>query len=223
MPSYEKKTPMKKVIVIGAAGRSARQAVHRLRTQADVGLTLFVRRAEQISDLATDRMTVVTGDARDQASVTEAVAGHDIVIVALGGADLDHTTAIVVRAAEEANVARIITITAGGIYGELPEPFNTWDHQQLGDLRDVLRRAADVVEQSHLDYTVLRPVWLTDEDDTSLDITTKGDGFRGTETTRASIGALIARIVQHPELHSRASLGIAKPGTDGDRPAAFRS
>lgn len=214
---------MKKVIVIGAAGRSARQVIHRVRTQSDVLLTLFVRRAEQISDLATDRMTVVIGDARDQASVSEAVAGHDIVIVALGGADLDHTTAIVVRAAEEANVARIVTITAGGIYDELPEPFNTWDRQQLGGLRDVLRRAADVVEQSSLDYTVLRPVWLTDKDDAALDITEKGDTFRGTETSRASIGALIAQIVKQPELHSRASLGLAKPGTDGDRPRGYQS
>lgn len=213
---------MTRIAIIGAAGRSARQALHRIRTQPGAELTLFIRRPDRISDLSTTGMRVISGDARDDSAVAEAVRGQDIVVVALGGMDLDETTATVVHEAEKAGVARIITITAGGIYDELPEPFNTWDRQQLGSIRALMRRAADVVEESSLDHTVLRPVWLTDEDDTALDITQKGETFRGTETSRASIGALIARIVADPSLYSRTSLGIAKPGTDGDRPAAHR-
>ena len=213
---------MKKVVVIGANGRSARQAIHRIRTRPDVALTLFLRRPAQVSDLVTDDMTVIDGDARDAAVVAAAVHGQDIVIVALGGTDLDYTTATVVHAAEVAGVGRIITINAGGIYDELPEPFNTWDLRQLGDIRALMRRAADIVETSRLAQTILRPVWLTDEDDTTFELTEKGEPFKGTETTRASIGALLARIVRHPELHVGASLSISKPGTYGDKPAPYR-
>jgi hypothetical protein len=86
---------------------------------------------------------------------------QDIAIVTLGGGDVDQTTATIVDTAVSAGVQRIITINAGGIDDELPEPFNFWDLRQLGALDGVLRRAADVVEQSPVRYTVIRPVWQT--------------------------------------------------------------
>ena len=94
--------------------------------------------------------------------------------MALGGENMDVTTSAIVASAERTETRRIITINAGGIYGELPEPFETWDHAQVGSFRPILRRAADVVEQSSLAFTILRPVWLTDDENTDYELTRKG-------------------------------------------------
>ncbi|OZE96786.1 NmrA-like family protein [Rhodococcus sp. 15-1154-1] len=213
---------MKNVVIIGANGRSAREIISRLAQQKDVALTLFLRRPHRLDGIATDTMTLVEGDAHDRDALRTAMIDQDIVIVALGGEDLDTTTAAVVDAAEEAGVRRIVTINAGGIYDELPEPFNTWDYQRAGATRPRNRKSADVVEQSSLAHTILRPVWLTDETVTDVELTRKGEIYKGTETSRASLGKFVADIVTDPNSYVGENLGITQPGTDGDRPTAYR-
>ncbi|WP_254924338.1 MULTISPECIES: NAD(P)H-binding protein [unclassified Rhodococcus (in: high G+C Gram-positive bacteria)] len=214
--------PMKNVVIIGANGRSAREIISRLAQQEDVALTLFLRRHHRLDGVATETMTLVEGDAHDRDSLRAALTDQDIVIVALGGEDLDITTAAVVDAAEEVGVRRIVTINAGGIYDELPEPFNTWDYQRAGATRPRNRQSADVVEQSSLEYTILRPVWLTDEAVTDVELTRKGETYKGTETSRASLGKFIADLVADPNSYIGENLGITQPGTDGDTPTAYR-
>ncbi|MDS2171466.1 NAD(P)H-binding protein [Nesterenkonia sp. CL21] len=213
---------MSNVLIVGANGRSARQIIPRLAKQDDVALTLFLRNPERLSAVAPETATLVAGDAHDRDALRNALAGQHIVIVALGGSDLDETTANVVRAAEETGAGRIITINAGGVYDELPEPFNTWDYEHAGATRPVNLRAAEVVEQSSLHYTILRPVWLTDKDTTEVQLTRKGETYKGTETSRASLGAFIAGLVANPEEYVGENLGITQPGTEGDKPAAYR-
>ena len=213
---------MKNVIVVGANGRSAREITHRLAQADDLKLTLFARRPARLSDVAADGMTLLGGDARHQRTLRSALTGQDIVIVALGGPDLHDTTGNVVRAAEESGARRIITINAGGIYGELPEPFNSWDFERAGHTRPANLSAARVVEQSSLEYTILRPVWLTNKNVTEVELTRKGEVYKGTETSRASLGAFVATIVADPESFVGENLGIAQPNTDGDMPAAYR-
>lgn len=213
---------MKNVIIIGANGRTARQIIPRLAEQDDVALTLFARRPQRLTGVAPEGTSLIDGDAHDEAALRSALAGQDIVIVALGGPDLDETTANVVRAAEETGARRIIAVNAGGIYDELPEPFNSWDFERAGRTRPTNLRAAEAIEQSSLDYTILRPVWLTDRDVTDVQLTQKGEAYKGTETSRASLGQFIADLVSDPEEHVGENLGIAQPGTDGDRPAAYR-
>jgi uncharacterized protein YbjT (DUF2867 family) len=175
-----------------------------------------------VADIAGERSVLVDGDAHDKEALARAMVGQDIVIVALGGMDLDTNTANVVSAAEQAGANRIITINAGGIYNELPEPFNTWDFVRAGHTRPINLRAADVVEESSLQYTILRPVWLTDKDMTEVELTRKSEAFKGTETSRASLASFIAGIVADPSSYVRENLGITQPGTDGDKPAAHR-
>jgi nucleoside-diphosphate-sugar epimerase len=210
------------VAIIGANGRSARAITTRLAEQGDVVQTLFLRHPHRLEGVAPDGARLIAGDAHDVAALANALEGQDIVIIALGGMDLDQTTAAVVRASEKSGVGRIVTINAGGIYDELPEPFNSWDDERAGESRPVNRRAAEVVEQSSLRYTILRPVWLTNKDVTEVDLTRKGEPYRGTETSRASLGEFIAGIVADPESYVNENLGITQPGTDGDRPAAYR-
>ena len=79
--------------------------------------------------------------------------------------------------------------------------------------------AADTIEASQLEYTILRPAWLTDADEVTYEVTQKDEPFKGTEVSRKSVAALVTDIVTHPDRCVRANLGVNKPGTDGDKPA----
>jgi len=77
-----------------------------------------------------------------------------------------------------------------------------------GDVLDPYRQSAAVVEASSLDYTVVRPAWFDDEDDTDYETTQKGQPFRGGTVSRLSVADLIVRLVLEPTLHVKKSVGI---------------
>lgn len=63
------------------------------------------------------------------------------------------------------------------------------------------RAAADIIEQSGLNYTILRPAWLTDADEVSYEITQKDEPCKGTEVSRKSVAALVTDIITHSQRH----------------------
>lgn len=213
---------MKKVILLGANGHTAREIIPRLLEQVDVELTLFARSAKRLNGFTGKRVHRVDGDARRLEDLEAAIQGQDVVVSAMGGMDLGNLTEGVVQVMEALGVRRIVAISAGGIYDELPEPFNTWDKDMVGYTRPTNLKTAEVIEKSSLDYTVLRPVWLTNKATEEVELTRKGETFKGTETSRASLGRFIADLIKHPERHVNENLGISQPHTDGDRPAAYR-
>lgn len=212
---------MKNVILIGANGHTSREIIPRLLEQKDVRLTLFMRRPGRAKRLESGRVSVIDGDATRIAELRQAIEGQDIVVSTLGGSDLDVKTANIVAAMQEVGARRIIAISAGGIYDELPGPFNAWDKSMVGSTRPVNLRTVQAIEKSSLTYTVLRPVWLTDKPNEEFELTQKGEVYKGTETSRASIGRFVADIVKDPSRHANENLGISQPGTDGDRPQAY--
>lgn len=213
---------MKNVILIGANGSTSSEIIPRLLEQDDVKLTLFLRRASRLQNMQSDRVNVVEGDATSLADLTRAIRGHEIVISTMGGMDLDVKTANIARAMKKVGARHLIVMSAGGIYDELPEPFNAWDKSMVGRTRPINLKTAEVVEQSGLAYTVLRPVWLTDKPTEGFELTQKGETFQGTETSRASIGRFVADLVKDPQRYANQNLGISQPNTDGTRPAAYR-
>ncbi|MBF7688304.1 NAD(P)H-binding protein [Acinetobacter rathckeae] len=214
---------MKKVIVIGANGLTAQQIISRLIKQSNVQLSLFIRQASKLHTVHDDKqINILEGDAINMDDLRAAIQRQDIVISTLGGMDLDVKTENIVKVMRELGVKRLIAISAGGIYDELPEPFNSRDKQVVGYTRPTNLRTAEVIEHAPLEYTILRPVWLTDKSSEEFQLTKKGEVFKGTETSRASLGRFIANIVENPQLHIGENLGISQPNTEGDRPAAYR-
>jgi hypothetical protein len=92
----------------------------------------------------------------------------------------------------------------------------------VGQYRPINLNSAEIAERSALTYTVLRPVWLTDKPTDEFQLTRKGETYKGTETSRASIGRFIADLVKEPQRYANQNLGISQPNTDGHRPAAYR-
>ena len=201
---------MKNVLILGAAGLSATAIIPRLLQQADVKLTLFARPGKKLPVQENERIRIIKGDALKESDMKQAVAGQDIVISTLGGMDLAEKTENIVRAMRQAGVPRLVVMSAGGIYDELPEPFNSWDKSVVGHTRPTNLRTAEIAEQSGLQYTVLRPVWLNNREVEDFVLTQKGETYIGKETSRASIGRIVAEIVTNPALHANQNLGISQ-------------
>ena len=201
---------MTKVLVLGAGGQIARWAVEMLADE-DVELTLLLRDASKLAD-APGSARVVEGDVLDREQLDPAVRGQDIVYGNLAG-DLDAQAARIVESMTTADVGRLIFITALGIYDEVPGTFGEWNRRQIGPLLGPYRAAADTIEESGLDYTILRPAWLTNADEVSYEVTQKDEPFKGTEVSRKSVAARVTDIATTPDLWSRANLGVNKPGT----------
>ena len=113
---------------------------------------------------------------------------------------------------------RLVFVLALGLYDEVPGQFGEWNNATIGEDLKPFRRAADAIEASGLDYTILRPAWLTDEDEVDHELTDKGQPFKGTVVSRKSVADVIQQIIAQPEQHIGGNLGVNKPGTDADKP-----
>lgn len=190
---------MKRVLVIGAGGSLAGPVIQVLQEKGSIELTLFLRNKRKLSSQDLKKNTIVEGDVMDYQVLKNAVAGHDIVYVNLAG-NLEAMAKNIVKAMKETGVKRIIAISSIGIY-ETP-------------LRSVLvpyRKLADVIEESGLDYTILRPDWFTNANEIDYALTRKGEPESGSAISRKSIAAFVASIIENPELHKNENLGISKP------------
>lgn len=146
------------------------------------------------------------------------MAGQDIVYANLIGEDLDVQARSVIAAMQATDVGRLVFVLSLGIYDEVPGQFGEWNRALIGGDLKPYRRAADAIEASGLRYTILRPAWLTDEDEVDYETTARGEPFKGTVVSRKSVADLVAKVVAAPELHVGSSLGVNKPGSDGDKP-----
>jgi hypothetical protein len=84
----------------------------------------------------------------------------------------------------QTGIRRLIFITTLGIYDEVPGEFGKWNNREIGAYLGPYREAADLIEASELDYTIVRAAWLTDQDEVSHETTEKGepDVYRGLAT-----------------------------------------
>jgi uncharacterized protein YbjT (DUF2867 family) len=208
-----------KVLVLGASGAIAQHVIGFLKDSRDVELTLFSRNTSRLADEAPGA-TVIEGDVLRNADLNSAIKGQDIVYANLAG-QIDKMAAAIVKSMEAAGVKRLIFITSLGIYKEIPGKFGQWNEKMIGADLVRYRRAADIIENSTLDYTIVRPSWLTDRNELNYETTQKGEPFTGTEVARKAVAAYVANIIEHADQDVKASIGVQKPGSQGDKPSFY--
>ncbi|AEX23986.1 SDR family oxidoreductase [Vibrio sp. EJY3] len=209
---------MSNVLVLGASGQIAQWVVKSLTNQPEINQTLFLRNPKKLAEFDPAQAQIVVGNVLDRELLKSSMSGQDIVYANLIGDDLDKQAEAVIDAMQETGVKRLIFVLSLGIYDEIPGEFGEWNDNIIGEPLKYYRRAADAIEASGLDYTILRPAWLMDEDEVDYEITEKGQPFKGTVVSRKSVGDLIAKVIVNPDLHIGANLGVNKPNTDADKP-----
>ena len=208
---------MKNVLILGASGQIAQWVIGTLASDAGVRQTLLLRNPAKLGDTPANARLVI-GSVLDRKLLRQAMQGQDIVYANLTGSDLDRQAGDVIAAMQAAGVRRLVFVLSLGIHDEVPGRFGEWNRATIGEELKPFRRAAGAIEASGLDYTVLRPAWLTDEGEVDYELTTRDQPFKGTVVSRRSVAALIVRLIASPELHVGDSLGVNKPGSDGDKP-----
>lgn len=192
---------MKHVLVLGATGSLANVVIPVLLKNPDIKLTLFARNINPLSKISADNVCLVQGDVLNFVQLNEAMQGQDIVYANLAGS-LKEMANNVVKAMKNQHLKRLIWISSMGIYDETG--------QSHGAILQPYRDSAKVIEQSGLDYTLIRPAWFTNDAAIDYKLTTKGQPFIGSQVSRRSIAALIDKLIQRPDYAIGESLGIAK-------------
>lgn len=196
---------MTRVLILGAYGQIARVAIRLFLEQTDAELTLYLRNAKRLRNIAhADRVRIIEGDVLDKATLDAAMTGQDVVYANLSGRMAEQARNII-DAMHKAGVKRLIFISSMGIYGEVPG-------EKYRSVLDPYRDSAKLIEESALDYTIIRPEWLNDRDEIDYGITQKGEPFRNPKATvsRKSVANLVMRLAMTPGLEVHKSLGVHK-------------
>ena len=216
----------KQVLVLGATGKIAGHAIEALLKNTDDHLLLFTRHPQNLTNIDEDRETVIKGDTLETGSLDAAVEMAEVVYANLRNPEIEQQAKNIVAAMDKNGVKQLVWISSIGIYDEVPGKFGDWNNEMLGGGQEnsylgTYRKAADVISASDLDYTIIRPAWLTDKDEVDYETTNRGEDFKGTEVSRKSIGYFVAKVIANPSEYARMDLGVNKPNTDGDKPAWY--
>jgi uncharacterized protein YbjT (DUF2867 family) len=192
---------MKNVIILGASGNIAKHVIDILVKKDDINLTLFVRNARRLRNNDVSRCHITEGNVLDSYQLKDAITGQDIVYANLSG-ELEEMAKNIVKAMEANGVRKLIFICSIGIY-DVP----------LKPVLKPYRKAADVIEASNLEYTILRPTWFTSTNEVDYETTRKGEPERGSAISQKSLATLISNIIEFPENYCRENLGVNKPNS----------
>ena len=154
-----------KIALFGATGRVGKEVLKQALA-AGHEVVALVRSPEKLA--GHDKLTIIQGDVRDAAAVSQAISGVDVVFSALG---TDKTTTLteavpeMIGAMKEAGINRIVTIGTAGILQSSIEPEKL--RYEAGDTNRRLTFAAeehhkvyDMLRASGLAWTIVCPTYL---------------------------------------------------------------
>lgn len=215
---------MSKIVILGAAGQIARQLTAALLDKTSHELVLFGRQLRRRLTLQEDeRITIVEGTFEDEAALSRAIEGADVVY--LNAMEDAHHTQTVVHTMAKLGVKRLIGATMAGIENEVPDPLLSWTEAHLPAAYVQGEQAsADVVKASEPNYTLLRLTWLYDKaGDTAYELVPSGEPFRDAEVSREAVVAAILEILaDETGRFYRSSLGVGgRPDTHYAKPSFY--
>lgn len=192
-----------KVLVAGAHGKTARSLV-RMLVDGGHEVRGLVRKEEQLSDVEADGAEPVLCDLESESAegrIGEAVEGCDAVVFAAGagpgsGAARKDTmdyggAAKLVEAAEMRGVRRYLMLSSMGADDPDAGP------EAMRPYLLAKARADERLRGSGLDYTIIRPGSLTDEEETDSIEAAEHLGRRG-EIPRADVARTFVAALENP-------------------------
>jgi nucleoside-diphosphate-sugar epimerase len=198
---------MKKILIIGADGQIPAVLIPLLQQYHEVALTLFGSNAET---LPYEKVTKVSGDASKLADLAKVMPEQDLVYMNF---DNQKVTEVVIQSMQANGVKRIIQAGVLSVYGEVAEPFATWNSRMMGGA--VARnRGVVALEESDLDYTYMRMTWLYNGNGTRYVASPKGEAFLGAQISRRAIAQFVLDNITGKRDDKRASIGLWEPGSE---------
>ena len=139
------------IAIIGATGKFGRYLTTKLLAIPDYQLILLSKSAESLYENSY-RATAKSIDATNQKDLKNTIKDADIVFSAVSGSD----QAAIARNLVNIKPKRLIYMTVVGIYNELGEG-NGAEYNVENEMEQIPNRnAVAIIEDSDLDYTILR-------------------------------------------------------------------
>ena len=156
------------ILILGATGRVGSHIL-KFAFDDDHHVTALVRDADKVQ-VGNRNLTVIEGNALSESDIKKAIAGMDMVVIALGTdgtTTLSESMALIMKEMEAEGIKRIITIGTGGILNSRTEP-GKLRYQSNESKRKTTRAAEEhhkvyeLLENSNLDWTIVCPTYLPD-------------------------------------------------------------
>ncbi|GHD45326.1 SDR family oxidoreductase [Mycetocola manganoxydans] len=195
---------MSRIVIIGGHGSIARLLTQQLVARGDSVVSVFRNpdHREEIESLGAEAF-VCDVETASAADLAPAMTGADGVVFAAGagpnsGAARKRTVDFegsvkAAAAAEQAGVKRFVQVSAIGVDdGPAPDADEVWTAYV-----EAKRDADDALRRTDLDWTILRPGGLTDDEPTEM--ITLGEHTERSSIPRADVAAVIAAVLTFPE------------------------
>lgn len=197
----------KNILIIGAGGQIPQVLIPLLQEQPGLHLTLF---GCHTAKLPYTNVTKVSGDAGKLTDLINVMKNQDVIYMNF---DNKKVTEIVIDAMHKTGVKRIIQAGVLSVYGEVAEPFATWNSHMMGEAV-AHNRGVEALEVSDLDYTYMRMTWLYNGNRKDYIASSKGDPFLGVQITRRAIAQFIMDNITGKRNDIRASIGLWESGSE---------
>jgi len=191
-----------RLFVLGATGHTGSQVIDIALTRPH-DVTAFVRSPQKIRR-HDPRLRVVEGDPRNIEQLSQALAGHDAVLSALGvrppQAFCAHTlveacAASTVEAMARSGVNRLVLVSAAVLFPQKGMLFAFFRTLLKHIARD-LTAAEDIVRSTSLDWTIARPPRLTNGSDAAYRAVRDALPAKGFSMTFRAVAAFMIDAVE---------------------------
>ncbi len=200
---------MKRILVLGATGLFGKALVKKLLENEDYEIVAFSRHSKEIYT-DNERLTAINGDATNAEDLIAPMNGVDVVCCAVSGELLPIVAKTLVKVMPLCKVSRLLFMGAVGIYNEIPTELDDEDNVRNNPEQIPNLKAVEIIENSDLNYTILRPGYLQDGAEDDYALTFKGEKAKGFESTISSVIKFAVQLIADDALYSRQSISITK-------------
>ncbi len=212
-----------KIAIIGATGGTGMSFIEQATAQGHE-VTALARTPAKLKAQA-DRIHVVQADARDTSSLQKALSQSFDAVVCIVGAngllearkvtDLYSATAQnLLTAMESCGLHRLISVSSSGVE---PQANDHWFYVHvlkrffLQPMYEDMLRMEALIKASAMNYTLVRPPYLTSGDTTgNYRISTEGNFTDDRSLRRSDLAHFLLKAVQAPEAYIRKTVALSE-------------
>ncbi|WP_026389599.1 NAD(P)H-binding protein [[Acholeplasma] multilocale] len=212
-----------KILILGAAGQISKVLTKRLVKNSENEIVLYARNANKRLSNHENNITIIDGDFNETEKLHNIIK-DDVDVIYINEMRSYSNINSIIEASKNTQVKKMIGANVLGIYDEVPGEFGKWNKSMLGDYNpeSSYLKTAELLENSGIDYTVLRITWLyNQEGNEDYVLTQKGEPFYGAQVTRQAVAKLIEDIIENKERFKNTNIGVGEPDTDFAKPSFY--
>lgn len=213
---------MTKYAILAATGQIGQLTTQYLFDNSSADLVLFGHDVEQrLKDFDGNRVSFVNGDLKDPDALETALKDVDAVFLAY--VETPDIINPLIKVMDNSGVNRLVVMSVPDVYEEVAGPFQAWYREHTGLVwKTNYVDTVNAVENSDLDYVILRTTWLyNDASKTEVIVTKKGEPFKSAQITREAVAKFAAELLTDQLDYHRESLGIGEPDTEWTKPSFY--